>query len=107
MGVGTDLNGSRDSFLWERVPKCLLGVGKGGDGTAPRYVRDQCDFKTKTRSYVAVHRRAKHEGVMYRCNQCHFEASLRATLRLHQKLEHKDTKTSLSTLELNPRASPL
>jgi hypothetical protein len=44
---------------------------------------------------------------MYRCNQCHFEASLRATLRLHQKLEHKDTKTSLSTLELNPRASPL
>jgi hypothetical protein len=34
-GEGTGLYGRRSRVVWEKVPNWLLGVGKGGDGTAP------------------------------------------------------------------------
>ena len=55
------------------------------DRTTPKYVCDECDYKSFDNSNFAAHRRVKHGSLMLSCADCDYNTKSRRSLRDHNK----------------------
>ena len=53
------------------------------------YSCDQCDYKSKNKSYVKEHIKLKHSGVKHECYQCNQNFTYKTSLRKHIKTNHR------------------
>ena len=59
---------------------------------------DQCDFVSKNKRGLSVHKRAKHEKVekvLYNCDECGFNTRSRSGLKIHKRAKHKEKQLIL------------
>ena len=49
---------------------------------------DQCEFKTRDRSNLGIHKRSVHQGINYKCEKCDFVAVRPNHLKLHDENVH-------------------
>ena len=55
---------------------------------------DECDYESKVRCKVNIHKRSKHEGITYDCQQCDYKATLNYNLVKHTKIKHEGLRYS-------------
>ena len=64
---------------------------------APKYLCNECDYKSTDSGNFSAHRTVKHGSVVLSCEDCNYNTKSRRSLREHNK-KHLTTLTSLRSL---------
>ena len=64
------------------------------EATETRFFCSKCDFKSKSKYYLAQHIKSIHEGIKFQCEVmgCNYEANIRTSILKHLKSVHEDVK---------------
>merc|ERR1719341_2789014 len=66
-----------------------------------KYSCTQCDHQATTKSSLARHKEAIHDGIRYPCDHCSYQATTKSSLSKHKIAKHKQMKANVPEIISN------
>ena len=64
-----------------------------------KYSCTQCDHQATTKSSLARHKEAIHDGIRYPCDHCSYQATTKSSLSKHKIAKHKQIISNVDCIK--------